>query len=150
MDITHDGMIKLDNELTRRDRTLTAVSRNLRRKASGQTASYHKMLNKLEHFTKLPLEPSEEEKNALIASMGEYVLTDCAPGSPVGDEEAMMDVMCALRSMVPEENFKKLLDQVNTGRRTPFTAADFEKPKEEPAAERANAVTEQDLAAMLG
>ena len=86
----------------------------------------------MERFVKSPVEPSEEEKKALISSMGEYVLKDAA------DEQALKDTLCGLRAVVPEESFGKLLDKVNTARNTTFEAKDFAEPvlREEPEAQR--------------
>ncbi len=42
------------------------MSKSLRSRASGQTANYHRMLNKMERFVKSPAEPSDEEKKQLI------------------------------------------------------------------------------------
>ena len=135
LDITHEGVMKLEEELTHRDRILGTVSRNLRRNASGQTANYHRMLNKMERFVKSQIEPSDADKKNLVSAIGEYVLKDCAPGSQVGDEEAMMDALCAAQVLLPEDSFAKLLEQVNAGRSKPLTANDVGKPNPENEAE---------------
>ena len=152
MDITHEGMVSLEKELNRRDETLEAVSRNMRRAASGQTAGYFQALNRLERFVRSPLEPSEEEKKKLITALGDYVIKDCAPDSPAASENGLKDAMCALKALLPPENFKKLLGKVNEGRPKAWTEKDFEKPREaaKPEAERADAMAEAELAAIIG
>ena len=131
LDITHEGLMKLETEIAVRDETLAAVSRSLRRNASGQTANYHRMLNKMERMAASPVEPSDAEKKALITAIGDYVLKDCAPGSQVGDEAAMKEVLCAARVLMPEERFGRLLEQVNTGRTHPIAADEIRNPNQE-------------------
>ena len=138
MDITYDGMIELEQKITARDAVLDAMSRSLRRRASGQTANYHRMLNKMERFVKSPTEPSDDEKKQLIRAIGDYVLTDCAPGSEVADEEALKDAMCAAGALLPEDSFVKLLEQVNAGRSKPLTPADLGRPNPAPKEPEAN------------
>ena len=132
MDITYDGLINLEQEIAARDAVLESMSQSLRSRASGQTANYHKMLNKMERFVKSPIEPSEEEKKALIRSIGDYVLKDCAPGSEVADEEGLRDAMCAAGALLPDDSFQRLLEQVNAGRSKPLTPADLGRPNPEP------------------
>lgn len=152
LDITHEGMMRLDAELNKRDRILQEVSRNMRKDAPGQTAGYYQALNKLERFARLPVEPSEAERKSLITSLGDYILKDCAPDSPVASENGLKDAMCAVKVLVPAESFKKLLDKVNEGRAQKFAEKDFEKPREIANAgpERANAMDEAALAMYMG
>ena len=138
MDITYDGMIALEEQIAARDAVLDGMSKSLRSRASGQTANYHRMLNKMERFVKSPNEPSEEEKKALIRSIGDYVLKDCAPGSEVADEEGLRDAMCAAGALLPEDSFVRLLEQVNAGRSKPLTAADLGRPNPAPQEPEAN------------
>ena len=151
MDITYEGMITLENELNKRDTILSAVNRNLRAGATGQTAGYFQMMNKLDRFVKSFVEPSDAERKELIASLGNYVLKDCAPGSKVGNENAMKDALCAIKALVPADSFAKLMDKVNEGRSQKLDAKEFEKPREvaEPVAERANAMAEMELSAIF-
>ena len=114
------------------------MSKSLRSRASGQTANYHRMLNKMERFVKSPAEPSDEEKKQLIRAIGDYVLTDCAPGSEVADDEGLRDAMCAAGALLPEDSFVKLLEQVNAGRNRPLTPADLGRPNPAPQAQEAN------------
>lgn len=138
LDITYDGMVALEQQITARDAVLDAMSKSLRSRASGQTANYHRMLNKMERFVKSPAEPSDEEKKQLIRAIGDYVLTDCAPGSEVADDEGLRDAMCAAGALLPEDSFVKLLEQVNAGRNRPLTPADLGRPNPAPQAQEAN------------
>ena len=72
---TGRAVCELEEQIAARDAVLDGMSKSLRSRASGQTANYHRMLNKMERFVKSPNEPSEEEKKALIRSIGDYVLT---------------------------------------------------------------------------
>ena len=137
LDITHDGLIELEEKIAARDAVLDTVSKSLRSRASGQTANYHRMLNKMERFVKSPAEPSDDEKKQLIRAIGDYVLTDCAPGSEVADENGLRDAMCAAGALLPEDSFTKLLEQVNAGRSKPLTAADLGRPNPAPQAPEA-------------
>ena len=137
LDITHDGLIELEEKIAARDAVLDTMSKSLRSRASGQTANYHRMLNKIERFVKSPVEPSDADKKALIGAIGDYVLKDCAPGSEVADEEGLRDAMCAAGALLPEDSFMKLLEQVNAGRSKPLTAADLGRPNPAPQAPEA-------------
>ena len=138
MDITHEGIIRMEEQIAARDAVLEGVSQNLRSRASGQTANYHRMLNKMEHFVKSPVEPSDDEKKQLIRAIGDYVLTDCAPGSEVADENGLRDAMCAAGALLPEDSFTQLLEQVNAGRNRPLTPADLGRPNPAPKEAEAN------------
>ena len=155
MDITHEGIVKLEAELQKRDAVLNTVSRNLRQSATGKTQRFYKMLNKLERFAGSPVEPSEAERKDLLASMGEYILKDCAPDSKEYDEACFKDAMCAVKALIPAESFGKVLDQVNKGRVSKVEAGDFAEPapraeEKQPAAQRADAMLAPELEVFMG
>ena len=146
MDMTHEGIVRLEEEFKERDKTLGIVSRNLRKAASGQPAGYHKMLNRLERYVNSPSEPGAEEKNGLISSLGEYILKDCAAGSQAADENGLKNALYAIKALVPADSFKKGLEKVNKGRSHPLTERDFADPVEEAQPDQA----ERELQLQLG
>ena len=154
MDITHEGIRRMEEQIKRRDEKLKAVSRNLRGAASGKSSRYHRMLNKMERFAASPTEPSEAEKKDLLSSLGEFILKDCAPNAAERNEDDFRDAMCAVKALVPQESFKKVVDQVNIGRQHKVSANDFDEPNPPEAREnvvqRANAFDENALEAFLG
>ena len=155
LDMTYAGIVQLDAELKKRDAILDTVSHNLRQSATGKTALFYKMLNKLERFAGSPVEPSDPERKELLASMGEYILKDCAPDSKEYDEACFKDTMCAVKALVPAESFNKVLDQVNKGRAHKVEAKDFNEPNpkvevRQPVAQRANAMADMELDVFMG
>ncbi len=123
---TSEAVTALDADLSRRDAVLANTRDSLKKMASGKTACFHKMLNALDRFVNEDTEPSKEEKNGLVSALGTYITTDCAPKSREYDKECFTQAMCSVKALLPEDDFKKVVEKVNVGREPQVKAEDFE------------------------
>ena len=116
LDFTHDAMLALDAAFTLRDRYLRPARDALKRAASGKSAEFHRMANELDHFLSAEAEPPRETREALIKSLGRYVLAESAPGSRDHDRTSTLSALSALRALTSDRDFARLLETVNRGR----------------------------------
>lgn len=128
LEATHDSITALDGELKHRDAVLCDARDSLKSIATGKTARFHKMLNTLDRFTNMDVEPSKEEKRDLTLALADYAVNDCAPTSREGDKLSFQQSMRAIKALVPEKDFDALIDRVNIGRDPKVKAADFDLP----------------------
>ena len=123
---THNGVKALADDLERRDAILTQTRDNLKKMATGKTPAFHKMLNALDRFVNEDTEPSMEEKKSLVNALADYILTDCSPQSREMNRDCFTNAMCSVKALIPEEQFEKVVEQVNVDRNPKVKAADFE------------------------
>ena len=116
LDFTHDAMLALDAAFTLRDGYLRPARDALKRAASGKSAEFHRMANELDHFLSAEAEPPRETREALIKSLGRYVLAESAPGSRDHDRTSTLSALSALRALTSDRDFARLLETVNRGR----------------------------------
>ena len=131
---THDGVAALDADLSRRDAILTNTRDSLKKLATGKTPCFHRMLNALDRFVNADTEPTQEEKAGLVNALGDYITTDGSPKSREYNKECFTQAMCSVKALLPEQDFEKVVEQVNVGREPKVKAADFDAP--EPVKER--------------
>ena len=131
---THNGVAALDADLSRRDAILTNTRDSLKKLATGKTPCFHRMLNALDRFVNADTEPTQEEKAGLVNALGDYITTDGSPKSREYNKECFTQAMCSVKALLPEQDFEKVVEQVNVGREPKVKAADFDAP--EPVKER--------------
>ena len=131
---THNGVAALDADLSRRDAILTNTRDSLKKLATGKTPCFHRMLNALDRFVNADTEPTQEEKAGLVNALGDYITTDGSPKSREYNKECFTQAMCSVKALLPEQDFEKVVEQVNVGREPKVKAADFDTP--EPVKER--------------
>ena len=100
----------------RRESVLGKIYGAMRREASGKGAAYHRALNAMDRFMEGKGEPDQAEKNALAQKLGEYVLTDGAPGKPGYQPRSAQLALAAVRELLPEKDFGAFMDTVNAAR----------------------------------
>ncbi len=132
---THDGIAALDADLSRRDAILVNARDSLKSMATGKTACFHQMLNALDRFVNADTEPTKQEKDSLVSSLGTYVSKDCAPDSGEMDPACFTQAMRAVKALLPEKSFEAVLDMVNEGREPKVKAEDFDMEAASPEAE---------------
>lgn len=123
---TYNGITALDTDLSRRDAILTDARDSLKHMASGKTRRFHTMLNALDRFVNADTEPSKQERNELAVSLADYICTDCAPDSREADSACFKQAMRAVKALLPEKDFEKVVEQVNVDRSPKVRAADFD------------------------
>ena len=131
---THNGVAALDADLSRRDAILTNTRDSLKKLATGKTPCFHRMLNALDRFVNADTEPTQGEKAGLVNALGDYITTDGSPKSREYNKECFTQAMCSVKALLPEQDFEKVVEQVNVGREPKVKAADFDAP--EPVKER--------------
>ena len=132
---THSGVAALDADLSRRDAILTNTRDSLKKMATGKTPCFYRMLNALDRFVNADTEPTQQEKASLVNALGEYITTDGSPKSREYNKDCFTQAMCSVKALLPEQDFEKVVEQVNVGRKPKVKAADFDAP--EPVRERA-------------
>ncbi len=84
------------------------------------------MLNALDRFVNADTEPTQEERTGLVKALGDYILTDCAPGSREYNKDCFTEAMRSVKAILPEKDFAKVLEQANVDRVPKCKAADFD------------------------
>ena len=100
----------------RKESVLAKIQTAMRQSASGKGAAYHRALNAMDQFMEGQGVPEQAEKNALARKLGEYLLTDGAPGRPGYDARADRLVTAAVQELLPEKAFGAFLNTVNAAR----------------------------------
>ena len=124
---TRDGVAALDADLKRRDAVLAETRDNLKHMATGKTPAFHKMLSALDRFVNEDTEPTQQEKADTMKALAEYITTDCAPNSREFDGACFTEAMRSVKALVPEQDFEKVVEQVNVGREPKVKVEDFDK-----------------------
>lgn len=70
-------------------------------------------------------EPSEQERTGLVNALAEYVFTDCMPKSREANAACFTQSMCALKALLPEQDFAQVVEEANRGRDPKVEVEDF-------------------------
>ncbi|MBQ7713366.1 MAG: hypothetical protein IJT71_00565 [Oscillospiraceae bacterium] len=124
---TRDGVAALDADLSRRDAILQETRDSLKHMATGKTPAFHRMLNALDRFVNEDTEPTPQERAGVVHALADYIATDCAPGNRAYSKDCFTEAMRSVKALVPEQDFAKVVEQVNVGREPKVKAEDFEK-----------------------
>ena len=136
VEATHDGIEALSQDLDRRDAILVEARDSLKRMSSGKTECFHRMLNMLNRYVDSDVEPTEQERSGLVTALGNYITTDCAPGSREMDRACFGQAMRSVKALLSERDFDTVIEKVNEGRYPKVKAADFDHPEAEPENKR--------------
>lgn len=131
-----DGIEALSQDLDRRDAILVEARDSLKRMSTGKTECFHQMLNMLNRYVDSDVEPTEQERSSLVTALGNYITTDCAPGSREMDRACFGHAMRSVRALLSERDFGTVIEKVNEGRYPKVKATDFDLPEAEPEAPR--------------
>ncbi|MBQ7713364.1 MAG: hypothetical protein IJT71_00555 [Oscillospiraceae bacterium] len=129
---TRDGVAALDADLKRRDAILRETRDNLKKLATGKTPAFHRMLNALDRFVNEDTEPTPQERAGVVHALADYIATDCAQGSREFDDACFTQAMRSVKALVPEQDFAKVVEQVNVGREPKVKAEEFDAPAAAP------------------
>ena len=88
----------------------------MRRASSGKTATYHQVMNAIDRFVSDPVDPPEQERNALGLKLAQYVMTEGNPASPHYRKENAMLAARAMKALLPKRDFEAFLTTANQGR----------------------------------
>ena len=116
LEITSADLTELDRALRERDAVLSSVRDALRRRASGKSAAYHRMTNALDAFVTATNEPEKKEKDALAVTLARFITTEGNPKNTGYEREGGLQAATALRSLLPEKDFRSFLKNVNAQR----------------------------------
>lgn len=130
---THDGVSALDADLSRRDAILTDARDSLKKLPTVKTKCFDDMMNALDDFVNADTEPPQKVKSNLVEALGAYITTDCGEKSRTYHPGAFLQAMRAVKAVLPEKDFVKVVDHVNAQRSQKVRASDFDPPESQKA-----------------